>query len=62
MKMNLYKRPYFQMFSAVCDIIEILERLVIDEKISLETKLVLLEETEKLKRLQCLAEEMIMQD
>lgn len=60
--MNLYKRPYFVMFSAICDTIEILDRLVIEENISYETKLILMDETEKLKCIQRLAEEIIMQE
>lgn len=58
----MYERPYFVMFSAICDAIEILEKLIIEENISYETKLVLMDETEKLKRLQRLAEEIVLQE
>lgn len=60
--MKLYKRPYFIMFSAVCSCIEILERIVKEENISLKSKQIIISELDKLKFLQQKSEEFIIND
>lgn len=62
MEYQRYKKAYFCLFCAMCDTIELWENILTEIDISNETKKLLTAESERLKAMQQLTEEIIISD
>lgn len=60
--MKLYKRPYFNLFSAICSAIENLEKISQENNLPSETEKSIRNEIEELKVVQQKSEEFIISD
>ena len=59
--MDSYKRPYFTLFCAICETIEELEQILIDENLSRKNATALWVQVKKLKQVQQLTEETLIE-
>lgn len=59
--MDSYKRPYFTLFCAICETIEELEQILKDENLSRKNATALLVQVKKLKQVQQLTEEALIE-
>lgn len=59
--MDIYKQPYFTLFSTICDTIEELEQLLQNSSLSQQEATLLWKQVKKLKKVQQTTEEQIIQ-
>lgn len=59
--MDSYKRPYFTLFCAICETIEKLEQILKDENLSRKNATALWVQVKKLKQVQQLTEEALIE-
>lgn len=59
--MDSYKRPYFTLFCAICETVEELEQILKDENLSRKNATALWVQVKKLKQVQQLTEEALIE-